>query len=236
MEIHTIKEQLTIGQVLQHYSLQPNKNNMLRCPFHTDKTPSLQIYPKTNTFCCFSSNCTAGSGDVIDFIGLMEQLNKHEALLKAKALLGVTPMNGRPSSNEEVTLSHIALLTKFYDSSLQSINRNERAQNYAKERGLNWKQLNIGSIGEQVSASWNSTYLQQAAAIGLLKQNGTSSTTGGTKYKHHFKSSLVFPLVNAQGQVVSIYGRSITDKKHIYLSGERQGPNPWFVSSRTNKG
>ncbi|OQP67672.1 CHC2 zinc finger domain-containing protein [Niastella populi] len=88
MEIRDIKQQLTINEVLQHYGLQPDKNHRLLCPFHPDKTPSLQIYPKTNTFCCFSSNCTAGTGDVIQFIQLKENCSKHEALVKATALAG----------------------------------------------------------------------------------------------------------------------------------------------------
>jgi DNA primase len=51
MEISEIKAELTIGQVLDHYNLKVDKNNMLTCPFYNDKTPSLQIYPQTNTFC-----------------------------------------------------------------------------------------------------------------------------------------------------------------------------------------
>ena len=72
MEIRDIKQQLPIGQVLSYYGLTPDRNGMLRCPFHTDRTPSLQVYGKTNSFCCFSANCSAGSGDVIDFIQLKE--------------------------------------------------------------------------------------------------------------------------------------------------------------------
>jgi DNA primase len=60
MELKDIKQQLTITTVLQHYGLKPDKNDRLVCPFHPDKNPSLQIYPKTNTYCCFSSNCNAG--------------------------------------------------------------------------------------------------------------------------------------------------------------------------------
>jgi hypothetical protein len=86
MEIKEIKTLLSIGLVLQHYGLYPDKHDPLLCPFHPDKTPSLQIYPKTNTWCCFSSNCTAGTGDLIQFIQLMEKCNKHEALMKAASL------------------------------------------------------------------------------------------------------------------------------------------------------
>jgi DNA primase len=56
MELKEIKALLSIEAVLQHYGLKPDKNDRLRCPFHPDKTPSLQIYPKTNTYCCFLYN------------------------------------------------------------------------------------------------------------------------------------------------------------------------------------
>ncbi len=103
MEISDIKSRLSISEVITHYQLTPDRNNRVHCPWHPDKTPSLQIYPKTNTWTCFSSNCNAGSGDVIDFIMLMEQksrssasgkfekIDKHSALLKCKQLLGVIP-------------------------------------------------------------------------------------------------------------------------------------------------
>ena len=89
MEIAEIKTQLKIETVLTHYGLQADKNGMLSCPFHNDKKPSFQIYPKTNTYCCFSSNCSAGTGDQIQFIQLKEKCTKREAILKAKELLGV---------------------------------------------------------------------------------------------------------------------------------------------------
>ena len=125
MEIQDIKQRLHIAQVLQHYGLRPDKNNRLLCPFHNDRTPSLQIYPKTNTFCCFSSNCSAGTGDVIQFIELKESCSKHEALLKAAALVGgnaVITSQPQPEAPpiaigviETDNLDKIAVLTKFFN-------------------------------------------------------------------------------------------------------------------------
>jgi DNA primase len=66
MEIKEIKHSLSIKTVLNHYGLQPNKNNMLNCPFHTDDKPSLKIYPKTNSFNCFGYDA---GGDQIEFSG-----------------------------------------------------------------------------------------------------------------------------------------------------------------------
>lgn len=132
MEISEIKEQLTIGQVLNHYGLMPDRSNMLHCPFHDDKTPSLQIYPKTNTYNCFSSNCTAGSGDVIDFIMKMEKGTKREAILKAQELIG----------NPEQHKDNYASLMRTFRASLL---RNERRMKaYLEERHLDGKFLEMG--------------------------------------------------------------------------------------------
>jgi len=83
MEIKDIKSHLSIITVLNHYGHQPDKNHRMRCPFHPDKTPSMQVYEKTNTVYCFSSNCkTHGKSiDVIDFIMLSEGIIKKPSLI-----------------------------------------------------------------------------------------------------------------------------------------------------------
>ena len=79
MEIPDIKSRLTLKEVLDHYHLKPDKHLRLNCPFHPDKTPSLQVYWKTHTAFCFSSNCPTNgkSMDVIDFIMHKEKVSKH---------------------------------------------------------------------------------------------------------------------------------------------------------------
>ena len=136
MEIAEIKTQLKIETVLTHYGLQADKNGMLSCPFHNDKKPSFQIYPKTNTFCCFSSNCSAGTGDQIQFIQLKEAragqaINKHQAILKAKELLGVTTAKAEN-------------LNEVFTKLKQNINKSPRAKSYLQERHLGIEKLEIG--------------------------------------------------------------------------------------------
>ncbi len=93
MEIREIKSRLSILDVLTHYGLKPNASKMLCCPFHDDKTPSMQVYPETNTVFCFSSNCKLKGKaiDQIDFILHKEGCTKHEAILMAESLLGNAP-------------------------------------------------------------------------------------------------------------------------------------------------
>ena len=102
MEIQDIKTQISIGLILDHYGMEADKNQRMRCPFHDDKTPSMQIYTKTNTAYCFSSNCrTHGKSlDVIDFIMYKESITKHEAIEKAKTMI-----NGQLRGNNRRTLT-----------------------------------------------------------------------------------------------------------------------------------
>ena len=93
MEITEIKRNLTMAMVLQHYGLKPNRNSMICCPFHDDKTPSMKIYERTNLAHCYSGNCEHGGKtiDVIDFMLHYEKCSKHQAILKAKQLIGEIP-------------------------------------------------------------------------------------------------------------------------------------------------
>lgn len=125
MEINQIKQQLSIHTVLLHYGIKSKPNSvrpyMISCPFHADKTPSLQIYPNSNSFCCHSSNCHAGTGDTIQFIELHEKQGKHQAILKAKELVG----GEAPLSLEEV-------FTKLK----ASLKRSKKAKEYLASRNL----------------------------------------------------------------------------------------------------
>jgi ABC-type dipeptide/oligopeptide/nickel transport system ATPase component len=137
MDIPTIKTRLTITQVLEHYNLKSDRNHRLLCPFHEDKTPSLQVYPDTNTWTCFSTNCHAGSGDVIDFILNKEGFSKHEAIEKATILAGAMGIAPTKSKQPEgLSLSKDTTPEGLFASFLQSLPRCSKALAYVKERVL----------------------------------------------------------------------------------------------------
>jgi DNA primase len=140
MEITEIKQQLTIEKVLEHYGLKTNTHNMLCCPFHNDKTPSMQIYRQTNTWTCFSSNCKAGTGDVIDFIMHKEKVSKHEAILKAKDLAGYS----EPEAPTDPDSYRDYRYEKLFKVFLTNVKKADKAQAYLKERGLNATQIEVG--------------------------------------------------------------------------------------------
>ncbi len=148
MTIAEIKSRLTLSEVLRHYGLKPDSNNRLYCPWHNDKTPSLQIYPKTSTWTCFSSNCDADSGDQIDFIMLSiaksrgiagrmaaEQF-KHEAILKAKTMIGIEVIK---KAKTKTTTDYEKLFAQF-----RANVKSEKVKSYLERRNLNHKRIEIG--------------------------------------------------------------------------------------------
>ena len=150
MEIAEIKSRLTITTVLQHYGLKPDRNKRLNCPFHEDKTPSLQVYYKTHTAYCFSSNCkTHGKSlDVIDFIMQKENCTKAEAIKKAIELTGVQPVQKLQYAplvqTANPTLSREAILQNMFSYFKNAVHNSRPAQEYIKSRGLDAVKLEIG--------------------------------------------------------------------------------------------
>jgi DNA primase len=179
MEIAEIKRQLGIDQVLEHYGLKPDRNDRLLCPFHPDKTPSLQVYSKTNTYCCFSSNCSAGTGDVIQFIQLMEKCSKHEALVKATALCGgglipLTSPTRAPAAKlfvEADELEKEALMGKVFGYFTKSLPLTRKAVEYLQGRGIDHPQHVIGyNSGGLHGESKNHHLALSMEKYGLLKR------------------------------------------------------------------
>jgi DNA primase catalytic core len=240
MEIADIKSRLPIDQVLQHYGLKPDKQDRLHCPFHPDKTPSLQVYPKTGTFCCFSSNCSAGTGDVIQFIQLMEKCSKHEALVKATALCGgglipLTTPTSAPAAKlfvEADELEKEALLGKVFGYFTKSLPLTRKAVEYLQSRGIDHTQHVIGyNSGGLHGESKNHHLVSGMEKYGLLKRR----PAGG--YSVWAKDCVIFPLRNNEHKVVSLYGRSLSndsDQRHFYLSG-REGLYPGYPKSSTTR-
>ncbi len=116
MEIRDIKNQLSILTVLTHYQINVDRNGRAICPWHNDKTPSLQVYLNTNSWTCFSSNCKAGSGDQIDMIRLMEKCTEHEAFLKAKVMSGHEIIVSKKGQEKKVRADdRIKLLSRAFN-------------------------------------------------------------------------------------------------------------------------
>ncbi|NLR59015.1 toprim domain-containing protein [Chitinophaga polysaccharea] len=233
MEIKDIKQQLAIGEVLSRYGLQPDKYHRILCPFHPDKTPSLQLYPKTDTYHCFSSNCNAGTGDVIKFIQLMEKCSTHEAIMIAKSLLGAgnaVPQRQVPEipsslSNEADLLEREALIAKVFSYFKKALPASKKAMQYLQGRSIDYGLHDMGyNSGGLHTESKNHHLVNSMVKYGLLKANAVHG------YSVWAKECVIFPLRNYENKIGSLYGRSISnneEQRHFYLTG-RSGLYPCY--------
>lgn len=239
MEISEIKQRLSIEAVLRHYGLQWDRHQRLCCPFHEDSTPSMQAYPKTNTWCCFSANCTAGTGDVIQFIQLKENCNKREALVKATALAEssspapviVQPMASAKLFIKSSPLEKIAVLTKVFSYFTRALPLSEKATGYLQGRGIDHKQHEIGYNSGDWHYKREQHFIHSCVSLGLLK----ARPAGG--YSVWAKDCVLFPLKNKDNKIVSLYGRSVINNKesrHFYLP-DREGLYPGYPPASTTK-
>lgn len=209
MEIADIKQQLSILTVLQHYGLQPNKNKMVCCPFHNDKTPSMQVYPESNTVFCFSGNCSKNGKamDAIQFIQDKESvggqpISKHEAILKAQSLItnGIQQPQAKPLIQKEN-------LNDIFTKLQKSLFGSAKARAYMESRNIYHAKLEAG-------------------------YNYKGSSNGYDK----LKNCIIFPLRDKANNIVSLYGRNIESKGHDdrhYYTTNRKGLYPGYPNEAT---
>jgi DNA primase catalytic core len=241
MEIADIKQRLPLEQVLQSYNLNPNKNNMLRCPFHEDSTASLQVSFSQNKYKCHGCD---KKGDVIQFVQDYEKLTKHEALKKCTAMIETiqpvqkattTIQTPNPINEQE----RMYFLEKMFLSFRKGLLCSEPAKEYCSSRNLDFDKLEVGFNSGQFhhGARKDEKLINDCLQYGLLTMAGTNSRTGGQAYKPFGNKSILFPLKNKENQIVSFYFRSTINNensKHFYLKN-RQGLYPNYPNPDTRK-
>lgn len=60
-----LKALICIEDTIKKYGYEPNRAGFIICPFHNENTPSLKLYPESQSWYCFG--CGEG-GSIIDFV------------------------------------------------------------------------------------------------------------------------------------------------------------------------
>jgi DNA primase len=207
MTIQEIKAHLPIAHVLAYYGIKLQRGKQINCPFHEDKTPSMQVYEDKGLLYCHSSNCKNGGKhiDQIEIIQQKENCTKHEAIKKAQSmindeLLMMSKKPMKPMLMEEIpALSVVEVDCQEIFTKLQrSFIKSEKAQQYANSRNINHPKLAIG---------YNSLAGNVCNAL---------------------RNCIVFALKNHQNEIVSLYGRNISSEsgsednnKHYYTANRK---------------
>ena len=102
MDLFTqIKMGFSVKEAAEYYGLEVNRGNMVCCPFHNDRTPSMKL--NEEYFYCFG--CGA-AGDVINFVRKISNLGYVEAVKQLAGRAGM-PM---PEEDDQESRSRSRLL------------------------------------------------------------------------------------------------------------------------------
>lgn len=252
MTIPEIKQRLPLATLLRHYGLQADSNHRLHCPFHKDRTPSMQVYPATHTAYCFSANCpTHGrSMDVIDFVMHHEKCSKHEAITKAATLIGsatgqssalaAAPSPSTSSPSAALTdPNKAAFLEQMFTYFKNAVPNSKPAQAYIATRALDYKLLGIGYNTGQFHHGQrrDATLIKHCLEYGFLKDENLVARTGEKAYRVFGKACIVFALRDPANALTGLYFRSVVHNeqaRHFYLKGST-GLYPGYPAPTTDR-
>lgn len=79
-----VKQAVTTRQTAEMYGLKVRRNNMVSCPFHNDRTPSMKVDKRFHCFGC------GADGDVIDFVSRLYEISSLEAAKKIASDFGIS--------------------------------------------------------------------------------------------------------------------------------------------------
>lgn len=197
-----------------------------RCPLHEEQTPSLSVSPSKQVWKCFG--CGKG-GDVIAWVVATEGLSFRAAVERLQSLVpslaGQSPppavlRRRTPVALDDDDKTALAKIRALYHRTLLET---DKALAYLEGRGLRddeairYHQLGYAdrTLGLRIPES---NRQEGAAARALLARIGILRADSGHE---HLAGRVVAPIVNADGEVVGMYGRAITKgpPPHLNLDG-----------------
>lgn len=104
-----IKSRLTMDDLFAAYGFEKDRGGFIRCPFHSEKTPSLSAYDHGTKWKCFGCG---ESGDVISFVEKLYNLNFGQAVLRLDTDFGLGLSTRTPGRRQKARLSKALMESK----------------------------------------------------------------------------------------------------------------------------
>jgi DNA primase len=210
VDFAVLKSSARLADVLERYGVKIRRSSNVQlvadCPLpsHTSKESkgSFKVNTEHNVWCCKSSSCVKNyspallgkmGGDMIDFVGLMENL---DTLGAAKKLAEWYPQNGQKQKAPD-------------NSSAQAVvGASQTGQSNATPVPEENKPLGFELKGI--------TYHPYLESRGISKETALKFGIGFFPGKGSMQGRIVVPIRNEMGQVVGYAGRSIDNSEPRY--------------------
>ena len=240
-EVERLKREVAVQRLAEARGIKLHRHGadlLGLCPFHDDRNPSLVITPAKNLWHCLGA-CNTG-GTAIDWVmkanGIslrhaVELLREDHLPLVAEPIQPVKhgtvrklpPPVERDADDRELLLQVVS----YYNETLK---QSPEAMRYLESRGLKSPEIidrfRLGfanrTLGYRLPAKNRAAGADMRGRLqklGILRESG----------HEHFNGSLVIPVINAEGDVVEMYGRKVTPNlrpgtpDHLYLPGAHAG-------------
>jgi DNA primase catalytic core len=240
-EVERLKREVSVQRLAEARGIKLTRHGadlLGKCPFHNDRTPSLVITPSKNLWHCLGACNTGGTAidwvmraNGISFRHAVEMLRQDYLPLAADPIQPVKtgtvrklpPPVARDADDHEL----LSQVVGYYNETLR---QSPEALKYLESRGLKSSEIidrfRLGfanrTLGYRLPAKNRAAGAEMRGRLqklGILRESG----------HEHFNGSLVIPVINAEGDVVEMYGRKITPRlregtpDHLYLPGAHAG-------------
>lgn len=194
------------------------KNHTGLCPFHDEKTPSFSVSEDKQLYHCFG--CKA-SGNAITFLKNTRGISGAEAL---KVLAERAGLDYQAKENpHQRLLSALKAASDMYHVVLRNSRKGDDAMAYLKARKINRRTIDVYRLGVALKGRDNllNTLTGQSFLTSELLDAGL--ITGDAKPKDFFSDRIMFPIMDANGEVRGFSGRTLDGSDPKYLnSAENQ--------------
>ena len=209
MTLSEIKNSVEILEVAENLGISVDPTTKRACcPFHEDKTPSLQFSVEKQIATCFSSNCSAGTMDVITLTEKKLNTTTHEALNYLSGMTSTQTQKPEPKQKENYQEDFTIVKKVLAVSST--------ARNYLKSRNIDRKVLELG-FNALLTPKLN--YLKGCVVFPLKNSHGQivslygRSVKNNDKAKHYYTSNRqgLYPNYPEGGTLKLILTESVID-------------------------
>lgn len=195
------------------------------CPFHAEKTPSFSVSPDQQLYYCFG--CGAG-GNTFSFLMEMEGYSFPQAVQAVGEKVGITvqldgeeqPAVEQKSTEKDWIQKAHSLAAKLFHHVLLERSEGKAARDYLEKRGIRLETIHEFQIGYAPS-SWDflTSFLQKRGfPLDIMEKGGLIAKGNSSKYFDRFRDRVMFPILDAQSQVVAFGGRILGDGNPKYLN------------------
>ncbi|WP_202080669.1 DNA primase [Caldalkalibacillus salinus] len=201
------------------------RNYLGLCPFHNEKTPSFSVSHEKQFYHCFG--CGAG-GNVFSFLMEMEGYTFPQAVRSLGEKTGVSVhldpnqegrLKQRNIEKENMQKAH-HLAAQLFHHMLMERKEGAPARKYLQDRGFKLETLTEFEIGFAPD-SWDflTNFLDKRQyPLDLMEKAGLLAKGDGHRYFDRFRNRVMFPIKDAQGQVIAFGGRTLGEDQPKYLN------------------